>query len=56
MNPDDLPAPDSGLLVTHFLTVEDVPRSRAFYADVFGGRVVLEENPCIVRVDRKSVV
>lgn len=56
MHPDDLPAPDSGLLVTHFLTVEDVPRSRAFYADVFGRRVVLEENPCIVRVANTWII
>lgn len=37
-------------MLTHFLTVRDVPRSRAFYADILGGEVVLEENPCIVRV------
>ncbi|MER7045083.1 VOC family protein [Streptomyces jumonjinensis] len=47
---DDLPAPDTGLLLTHFLTVADVPRSRAFYSDVLGGTVVLAENPCIVRL------
>ncbi|WP_460110836.1 VOC family protein [Streptomyces sp. YKOK-J1] len=47
---DDLPAPAEGLVLTHFLTVSDVPRSRAFYAEVLGGRVVLDENPCIVKV------
>ncbi|WP_030410727.1 VOC family protein [Streptomyces sp. NRRL S-1448] len=47
---DDLPAPAEGLVLTHFLTVSDVPRSRAFYADVLGGKVVLDENPCIVKV------
>ena len=40
-NRADLPAPDQGLLLTHFLTVRDVARSRDFYADIFGGRVVL---------------
>jgi catechol 2,3-dioxygenase-like lactoylglutathione lyase family enzyme len=50
LNRDDLPAPSEGLVLTHFLTVRDVPRSRAFYADILGGEVVLEENPCIVRV------
>ncbi len=50
MNREDLPAPAEGLLLTHFLTVRDVPRSRAFYAEVLGGEVVLEENPCIVKV------
>lgn len=56
MNREDLPAPDDGLLVTHFLTVGDVPRSRAFYADIFGGRVVLEENPCIVKVANTWII
>lgn len=47
---DDLPYPETGLLLTHFLTVADVARSRAFYADVLGGEVVLAENPCIVKL------
>ena len=50
MNPEDLPAPTEGLVITHFLTVRDVARSRAFYAHVLGGNVVLEENPCIVKL------
>lgn len=50
MRREDLPAPESGLLLTHFLTVADVARSRAFYSDVLGGQVVLEENPCIIRL------
>ncbi|GAA5214142.1 MULTISPECIES: VOC family protein [Streptomyces] len=50
MRREDLPAPESGLLLTHFLTVADVPRSRAFYSDVLGGEVVLAENPCIVKL------
>ncbi|MEU6080944.1 VOC family protein [Streptomyces sp. NPDC047108] len=50
MNHADLPAPAEGLVLTHFITVRDVPRSRAFYAEVLGGTVVLEENPCIVKV------
>ena len=42
---DDLPAPRQGLVVTHFLTVRDVTVSRTFYADIFGGQVVLAEAP-----------
>jgi catechol 2,3-dioxygenase-like lactoylglutathione lyase family enzyme len=53
---DDLPAPAEGLLLTHFLTVSDVPRSRAFYADVLGGTVVLDENPCIVKVANSWII
>ena len=47
---ENLRAPAEGLLVTHFLIVRNVARSRAFYADVLGGQVVLEENPCIVKL------
>lgn len=52
----DLPAPQRGLLVTHFLTVRDVERSRRFYADVFGGEVVMEENPAIVKVANSWII
>lgn len=47
---DNLPAPVEGIVLTHFLTVRDVVVSRDFYAEVFGGEVVLEENPAIVRI------
>ena len=46
----NLPAPTDGFVVTLFITVRKVARSRAFYADVLGGTVVLEENPCIVKL------
>ncbi len=47
---DNLPAPEEGLVVTQFLTVRNVAQSRAFYADVLGGQVVIEENPCMVKL------
>jgi len=47
---EHFPAPTEGILMTHFLIVRDVARSRAFYADVLGGEVVLEENPCVVKL------
>jgi catechol 2,3-dioxygenase-like lactoylglutathione lyase family enzyme len=53
---DDLPVPAEGLLLTHFVTVGDVSRSRAFYADVLGGQVVLEENPCIIKVANSWII
>ena len=43
----NLPAPSEGFLVTQFITVRSVARSRAFYSEVLGGQVVLEENPCM---------
>jgi catechol 2,3-dioxygenase-like lactoylglutathione lyase family enzyme len=53
---DNLPAPTEGVLVTQFLTVRNVARARAFYSDVLGGQVVLEENPCIVRLANSWVI
>ena len=53
---DDMPAPEQGLVLTLFLTVRDVARSREFYAGVFGGRVVQEENPAIVRVANTWII
>lgn len=52
----DFPAPEQGLLVTHFLTVTDVVRSRTFYADIFGGQIVQNENPCVVRVANSWII
>ena len=53
---DNLPVPTEGLILTHFLTVRDVARSRRFYADIFGGEVVLEENPAIVKIANGWIV
>ena len=40
----NLPAPAEGIVVTMFITVRSVARSRDFYSRVLGGTVVLEEN------------
>jgi hypothetical protein len=42
--PHHLPAPEDGILVTLFITVRSVARSRDFYSGVLGGTVVLDEN------------
>ncbi|MFF2654552.1 VOC family protein [Streptomyces sp. NPDC058045] len=55
-SPGDFPAPQQGLVLTHFLTVRDVAVSRRFYAEVFGGEVVLEENPAIVKVANSWII
>ena len=47
---ENLPAPSEGFLVTQFITVRSVARSRAFYSEVLGGQVVLEENPCMIKL------
>ncbi|WP_406425638.1 VOC family protein [Streptomyces sp. NBC_01589] len=57
MTPQEkLPAPQQGLLLTHFLTVRDVAVSRRFYADVFGGEVVMAENPAMVKVANSWII
>jgi catechol 2,3-dioxygenase-like lactoylglutathione lyase family enzyme len=56
MDLDNLPAPDEGILVTLFITVRKVARSRDFYSEVLGGTVVLEENPCIVKLANSWII
>ena len=53
---ENMPAPAEGILVTHFLIVRNVARSRAFYSDVLGGQVVLEENPCMVKLSNSWLI
>ena len=53
---ENLPAPSEGFLVTLFITVRSVARSRAFYSEVLGGQVVLEENPCIVKLSNSWIL
>ena len=47
MNLPDAPVPQEGFFVTHFLTVKDQVKSKAFYAGILGGIVVAPENPSI---------
>ncbi len=52
----DLPSPEEGILATLFITVRSVARSRDFYTRVLGGTVVLDENPCIVRLPNSWII
>ena len=52
----DLPMPEEGVLVTLFITARSVARSRDFYSRVLGGTVVLDENPCIVRLSNSWII
>ena len=56
MKREDFPAPREGFVLTHFLTVNDQDRSRAFYADVLGGQVVLERDPCIIKLANSWII
>ncbi len=55
---DDLqfPAPEEGILLTHFIVSRDVAASREFYTDVLGGLVVMDGPPAIVKLANAWVV
>ena len=52
---ENLPAPSEGFLVTQFITVRNVARSRAFYSEVLGARSA-EENPCMIKLSNSWVI
>lgn len=56
MTDDDLPAPTQGMVLTVLLIVADQDRSRAFYQDVLGAKVVLERDPAILRFHNSWIV
>lgn len=56
MNLPDAPVPSEGFFVTHFLTVSDQARSRAFYSGVLGRKVLTPENPCIIKLANSWII
>ena len=50
MTDGDFPAPREGFVLTHFLVVSDQDRSRDFYREVFGAKVVMERDPVILKI------
>ena len=50
MAQQDFPAPTEGFVLAHFLAVADEDRSREFYRSVFGGSVIRERDPVILKV------
>ena len=44
----EFPAPQEGIVLTHFVVSNDIERSRRFYTEVLGGELVLEGEPSIV--------
>src|ERR1700728_4481930 len=52
----NLPNPAEVFLATLFITVRKVARSRDFYSRVLGGTVVLEENPCMVKLSNSWII
>jgi lactoylglutathione lyase len=52
----DLPAPETGFVLTHFFVVSDQDRSRDWYRDVFGGVVARDRDPVILRVANSWII
>jgi len=52
----ELPAPSEGFVLTHFIVVSDVDRSRRFYSEVLGGEVVMAGEPSIVALANSWVI
>ena len=52
----ELPLPDQGIVLTHFVVSDDVERSRRFYTDVLGGETVREGEPSMVALANGWVI
>ena len=46
----EFPAPEEGIVLTHFIVSSDVERSRRFYTNVLGGQTVRVGEPSIVQL------
>jgi catechol 2,3-dioxygenase-like lactoylglutathione lyase family enzyme len=51
-----LPAPEEGILLTHFIVSDDVERSRRFYTDVLGGETVRAGEPSFVALANSWII
>ncbi|WP_051313207.1 VOC family protein [Sporocytophaga myxococcoides] len=56
MIPANVPIPEKGFYVTHFLTVRDQAISANFYSEVLGGTVIVKENPCVIRLSNSWLI
>lgn len=52
----EFPAPNEGIVLTHFIVSNDVERSRRFYTDVLGGEVVMDGEPSIVALANSWII
>jgi catechol 2,3-dioxygenase-like lactoylglutathione lyase family enzyme len=52
----EFPRPTEGIILTHFIVSADVERSRAFYADVLGGEVLLAGEPTIIALANSWII
>ena len=52
----EFPAPNEGIVLTHFIVSDDVERSRRFYTDVLGGETVLAGEPSFVALANSWII
>jgi catechol 2,3-dioxygenase-like lactoylglutathione lyase family enzyme len=52
----EFPAPQEGILLTHFIVSDDVERSRRFYTDVLGGETAMEGEPSFVQLANSWII
>src|SRR3954453_18265039 len=52
----EFPAPEVGILLTHFIVSDDVERSRRFYSEVLGGETVRAGEPSFVALANSWII
>jgi catechol 2,3-dioxygenase-like lactoylglutathione lyase family enzyme len=56
MDRSNFPAPEEGLLLTHFVVVSDVARSREFYKRLLEAKVISQENPAVLKAANSWII
>ena len=52
----EFPAPEEGIVITHFIVSADVAASTAFYTRILGGKAVMEGGPTIVKLANTWII
>jgi catechol 2,3-dioxygenase-like lactoylglutathione lyase family enzyme len=52
----ELPPPQEAMFLAHFIVSNDVERSRRFYSEVLGGKVVFDGGPIYVALSNSWVI
>jgi catechol 2,3-dioxygenase-like lactoylglutathione lyase family enzyme len=52
----DLPIPEEGILLTHFIVSDDVERSYRFYTEVLGGEGLRQGEPSFVKLANSWII
>ena len=56
MKKADYPTPEEGFVVAHYLTVKDIKQSVRFYADVLGGKILMDSGVGIVKLANTWII